>query len=116
MNSKVCKFFMFTAFSLVSAVVLAAGNAPSMGSAPTAGSNAPGGAHHPCEVIKQACESAGFVKGEYKEGKGLWRDCIDPIIQGKPVNSAIPLPTVDPTVVAACKAKHANWGEGKVGK
>lgn len=69
----------------------------------------------PCAQIEQACASAGFIKGEYKEGKGLWRDCVDPIVQGKTVNSAIPLPTVNPTVVAACKAKKPKFGEGKVG-
>jgi hypothetical protein len=69
----------------------------------------------PCEQIVQACSSAGFIKGEFKEKKGLWRDCVDPIVQGKTVQTAIPLPTVDPSVVSACRAKHPKFGEGKVG-
>ena len=70
----------------------------------------------PCQQIKEACVSAGFVKGEVKEGKGLWRDCVDPIIQGKAdANAKIPLPKVDPSVVAACKQKHPKFGSGKVG-
>jgi hypothetical protein len=70
----------------------------------------------PCEQIKNACSSAGFVVKEAKIGKGLWHDCVDPIMQGTTASkSVLPLPTVDPTVVAACKAKHPNFGEGKVG-
>jgi hypothetical protein len=70
----------------------------------------------PCEQIKQACTNAGFIKGEAKEGKGLWRDCIDPIVQGTTAKkSVLALPTVDPSVVSACKAKHPKFGEGKVG-
>jgi hypothetical protein len=69
----------------------------------------------PCEQIKNACLSAGFIPKDYKQGKGLWRDCVDPIMQAKTVNSSIPLPAVNPRVVSACKAKHPNFGEGKVG-
>lgn len=70
----------------------------------------------PCDQIKQACTSAGFVVKEAKEGKGLWRDCVNPIIQGTTAKkSVIALPSVDPSVVAACKAKHPKFGEGKVG-
>jgi len=67
----------------------------------------------PCEKIKQACEGAGFVKGQAKEGSGLWKDCIDPILQGKaqPQNARLKLPAVDPNVVSACKTKHPNWGQ-----
>ena len=36
----------------------------------------------PCKQIEQACEKAGFVKGEAREGYGLWVDCIDPIMKG----------------------------------
>lgn len=75
----------------------------------------PNAGDHPCEAIKKACEGAGFIKGQAKEGKGLWVDCINPIIQGKaqPEKAQIKLPTVDGSAVAACKAKHPNFGEGK---
>ena len=70
----------------------------------------------PCKQIKEACEKAGFVKGEAKQGKGLWMDCVDPIIQGTTAKkSVLPLPVVDAGVVAACKAKNPKFGEGKVG-
>jgi hypothetical protein len=50
----------------------------------------------PCKQIEQACEKAGFVKGEAKEGYGLWVDCIDPIMKGasQPINAKKPLPSV----------------------
>ena len=74
--------------------------------------NAPG----PCDQIKQACLSAGFIPKEAKEGKGLWMDCVNPIMQGTTAKkSEIALPSVDPSVVAACKTKHPKFGEGKVG-
>jgi hypothetical protein len=77
----------------------------------------PGGTQHegPCKEIVQACEQAGFVKGEAKEGLGLWADCIDPIMAGKaqPANSKKPLPSVPAGVVSACKTKHPNFGQGR---
>jgi hypothetical protein len=69
----------------------------------------------PCEQIFQACTSAGFVKGDYKQGYGLSVDCIDPIMRGtsQPAKADKPLPAVNPEIVAACKQKHPNFGEGK---
>jgi|SRR5579859_3021157 len=68
----------------------------------------------PCKEIKEACEKAGFVKGEAKEGYGLWADCIDPIMKGtrQPSNTKKPLPAVGVDLVNACKAKHPNFGQG----
>ena len=95
--------------ALVSATATLVGSALSFAQTPA------GGGTGPCEQIVQTCEKAGFVKGEAKEGKGLWVDCIKPIMQGKPApqKSVMPLPTVDPNLVAQCKAKHPNFGEGK---
>lgn len=75
------------------------------------GEAAPG----PCEQIKAACISAGFVKDDYKLGYGLWVDCIDPIIRGtgQPPKADKPLPAVNPDLVAACRQKHPNFGERK---
>jgi len=69
----------------------------------------------PCDQIKATCKSAGFVEGDYKQGYGLWVDCIDPIMQGKtqPKKADKPLPSVAPSLIAACKQKHPNFGEGK---
>jgi len=71
----------------------------------------------PCKKIAAACEQAGFIKGDWKKGDGLWRDCVNPIVQGI---SSVPgatktLPAVDPKDVAACKAKHPKFGSGAVG-
>lgn len=69
----------------------------------------------PCKEIKEACEKAGFVKGDAKQGFGLWVDCIDPIMRDskQPASAKKPLPPVDAAVVNACKAKHPNFGEGR---
>jgi hypothetical protein len=60
----------------------------------------------PCKQIIAACESAGFEKGMHKkDGKGLYKDCLDPILAGTAVSGV----TVDPATVTACqeaKAKH----------
>ena len=70
----------------------------------------------PCKQIVEACTKAGFVKGEAKEGKGLWKDCIDPIMQGTTAKKAtLPLPTVDAATVTQCKQKHPKFGSGKIG-
>ncbi|WP_413557042.1 hypothetical protein [Bdellovibrio sp. HCB209] len=57
---------------------------------------------HPCNQVKAACEGAGFKKGEQKDGKGLWKDCIDPIMKGKPVAGV----TLTKEAIDACKDKH----------
>jgi hypothetical protein len=71
----------------------------------------------PCMQIAQACEAAGFIKGDWKKGDGLWRDCVDPIVQGQTSvpGGTKPLPSVAASTVAACKAKNPKFGEGKVG-
>ena len=70
----------------------------------------------PCAQITNACKAAGFVSGAAKSGNGIGADCITPLIEGTtpPASSTIPLPKIDPGVVAACKA--ANPGYGHFGK
>ena len=70
-----------------------------------------------CKQVAQACQQAGFVKGDWKKGDGLWRDCVDPIMQGQTSvpGATKPLPAVDAKLVADCKAKHPKFGGGKVG-
>jgi hypothetical protein len=60
-------------------------------------------AKHPCKQIEAACKGAGFTKGDHKNGKGLWKDCIKPIMTGGSVAGV----TVDATVVQACQARRA---------
>jgi hypothetical protein len=71
----------------------------------------------PCKTVEQACKNAGFIQGDWKKGDGLWRDCVDPIMQGQTnvPGATKPLPTVDAKAVAACKAEHPKFGGGKVG-
>jgi hypothetical protein len=67
----------------------------------------------PCKQIEAACEQAGFKKGGSNEGLGLQLDCIAPIMKNAPqrASAAKPLPTVDTSVVAACRAKHPDFGQ-----
>ena len=85
--------------------------------APAAFADQQGKPPGPCQQVAQACKTAGFIKGDWKKGDGLWRDCVDPIMQGVSTvpGGTKPLPSVDPSVVAACKAKHPKYGGGKVG-
>lgn len=59
--------------------------------------------NHPCKDVKAACESAGFIKGDHKDKKGLYKDCMQPIMNGQ----SVPGVNVGADVVAACKAKKA---------
>lgn len=52
----------------------------------------------PCETIASACLDAGFVKTESAD-KGLWRNCMKPIILGKTVANV----KVDAYVAHACR-------------
>jgi len=72
----------------------------------------------PCKQIMEACSKAGFVKGAHQEGKGLFAHCMGPLVSGKaPKTTAkIPVPTIDPATIAACKAKHEERKEHKAAK
>jgi hypothetical protein len=58
----------------------------------------------PCKNIHAACSAAGYIKGHHKEGKGLWKDCINPILAGQSVAGV----TVNSADVQACQAKKAS--------
>ncbi len=57
---------------------------------------------NPCRKIKEACEAAGFAKGAHKEAKGLWKDCLAPIMNDQAVAGV----TVNPADLQACKVKR----------
>lgn len=64
-----------------------------------------------CQQIRSACLDAGFVQGGAREGNGLWRDCIDPVMQGWiPRGARLPLPHVNPRIVAACRTNNPTFG------
>jgi hypothetical protein len=65
---------------------------------------------HPCEKIKSACETAGFVKGGHKKDhKGLYKDCMQPLFAGQTVETV----TVAAEDVTACKNKKAEHSKYK---
>ena len=99
------KILILAALSLCSALALAQGKKDERG--------VPG----PCKQVEQACKNAGFIPGDWKKGDGLWRDCVDPIMQGQTSvpGATKPLPSVDAKAVADCKAQHPKFGGGKVG-
>jgi hypothetical protein len=68
----------------------------------------------PCEQIIVACQNLGFIKGDAREGYGLYVDCVDPIMRGtqQPARADRPLPAVSADVVAACRQLRPNFGEG----
>jgi hypothetical protein len=103
------RFFQFTAFGgliLCSAVIAGvnAGREPAIAQEIA-----------PCPQIKTACTQAGFKQGFAKEGFGLMVDCIRPIMQGVPqrAKATKPLPAIDATLVASCKATNPNFGQQK---
>ena len=61
----------------------------------------------PCGEILVACEKAGFKRGGHNEKtneyKGLYRDCIQKIMDGETVAGV----TIPAAKVAACKDKKA---------
>jgi hypothetical protein len=60
-----------------------------------------------CRKIEEACQAAGFAKG--KVGKGLYRDCIFPLVAGKPVEGT----GITPADVKACLAAIPSFGDVK---
>lgn len=56
-----------------------------------------------CKKIEAACKSAGYVKGAHKKtGKGLYEDCLKPVVEGKAIEGV----TVEAADIDSCKARH----------
>jgi hypothetical protein len=67
-----------------------------------------------CQQVRSACLDAGFVPGGARAGNGLWKDCIDPIMRGSiQPGASLPLPQVNPRVVAACRTRDPAFGQPK---
>ena len=67
----------------------------------------------PCQEIKTACEAGGFVKGAHKkDGKGLYKDCIQKIMAGESVAGV----SLTADQVSACKARKAKHAAAKAAK
>ncbi len=52
-----------------------------------------------CGLIAKACLKAGFVE-QKSETKGIWRNCMEPVLLGQSVSGV----TVDAAVVKSCRA------------
>lgn len=61
----------------------------------------------PCDQVVKACKSAGYVEGESKENKGLWYDCVDPVLHGK--KAVGKQPEVTSQVISACHTKDPTF-------
>lgn len=59
-----------------------------------------------CAEVRKACLDAGFVQGGQRSGRGLQKDCVVPLLHGapQPARATLPLPHVDASTIAACKA------------
>jgi hypothetical protein len=53
----------------------------------------------PCLIIAKACSEAGFVR-ERSETKGIWRNCMEPVLLGQTVAGV----KVDPAAVKTCRS------------
>lgn len=58
----------------------------------------------PCLEIKKACESAGYMKGKHKEGKGLFKDCMQKLSHGEVVEGI----SLSADTISACKDKQSS--------
>jgi hypothetical protein len=63
----------------------------------------------PCRQVVSACLGAGFVQGGARNGNGLWRDCINPIMQGWVRRNL--LPRLNAALVAACRDRNPTFGQ-----
>ncbi len=87
--------------SLVMALVLMGSVSAFAGGQGNGGGHDHGAKNHPCQKVKAACEAAGFKQGGHAEQKGLWKDCVDPVMEGKSVAGV----TVSADDISACKIK-----------
>ena len=56
-----------------------------------------------CENIRKACEQSGSKYGQRKQGKGMDRHCLGPLLHGTKADGALPLPKVSPKDIELCK-------------
>lgn len=56
----------------------------------------------PCHRIRVACESVGYAKGKHKPNKGLYVDCMKPVISGQSISGI----KVKPADITDCKKQE----------
>lgn len=74
---------------------------------------AKGNGNGPCKQVREACQAAGYYKGGWKEGKGLWKNCVNVILEGGVVAG---VPQFDQSQLVACKEKRAQRKIRKMGR
>ncbi len=57
----------------------------------------------PCAVLAKACSDAGFIRDRSEE-KGIWRNCMEPLLLGKSVSQV----KVDSAAIKACRTHKIN--------
>lgn len=65
----------------------------------------------PCMPIAAACKMNGYVKGGEKEGKGLIKDCVMPIVMG---TKTLPKTNFTDEQRQQCKAKISEKMKNKM--
>ncbi len=64
-----------------------------------------------CAPIRAACEKAGYIEGGLAEGKGLYAQCMYPVLGlgEKGPAGKFPLPKLDKLVIEACKKTNPKF-------
>lgn len=65
-----------------------------------------------CQRILSECSRLGFIKGQWKEDNGLYKDCFDPVVRGgTPTRDGKPVSVpVSQSDIQSCRAaaRHHN--------
>jgi hypothetical protein len=104
-------------FSAVRALLVAAATlsaSVAMAVEPAVPAKSDSGKDHPCRTLRkaaiEACSSAKFEKGKSKEHKGLFKDCVRPIMDGKAVEGVV----IDAAIVKGCQERKAAKGKASM--
>jgi len=63
-------------------------------------------ADKPCKRVEAACAAAGYVKGGAKVGKGIDKNCMEPLLAGAQVPGVVVAPADVQSCAAKKNAKH----------
>ena len=55
----------------------------------------------PCKKLMDACKAADYARGDHNLKKGLYKDCMIPLLSDTP--QAVPGVTISTDIIAACK-------------
>jgi hypothetical protein len=72
-----------------------------------------------CLAVYNACTGGGYIQGDAKEGNGLWKDCIIPLMTGTTPPKSPPAGVTFPNAsqltqqIQTCHKNHPKWGMGR---